>query len=355
MPDLRIGVGGALTPFREIDYRAMRLIAERSETTPLKRAFMVKHVDNWWKAGKLFKGRDTAEQKWRLCEARMMLGDFSDWEGWQYRDPWAAHMWHNHETAVRGVKPWDGLRVGHLYVFGEQGVGDEVFFSQCLPFVLNLAERVTYEGDPRLIPALTRMGVHNAVSSNYVMEGNRKMRKMRPVEADAWVALGDIPRYICRLSTRYEGVRPPFAVKYLQADPEQVKRYERYRGRNGISWRGAQGFYKAKEFSKVTENPLSLQYDQSPLEAVERPEIDLKDDFEGLLGLLANLKSVTTVSTTVAHMASAMGVDTTVILAPYNGRHKNFFNWKWSLLKRSPWYPNTRVYQSLNEFLAERR
>jgi len=346
LPEITIKTGGDLKPFREIDYKSLRLITERCEASDLKRRFMLKHLDNRWKEGRLFRGRDTTEQKWRLCEGRMMYGDFSDWDGWQYRDPWAAGLWHNPDRL--GVPPWNGLRTGHLYIIGEQGVGDEIFFAQAIPACLQLADRVTFEGDPRVIPALTRMGVQNCISSNYVWQGNVKLRKMLPIEADCWIPLGDLPRVFCRL----KDVRPPFAVNYITPDPEQVKKYEAYKGRVGISWRGAQGFYRAKEFAQVCENPLSLQYDQSPLESIERPQLDLKEDFEGLLGLLANLSKVYTVSTTVAHMASAMGVDTTVIIAPLNGRHKNMLNWKWSLLKRSPWYPNTKVHQSLREYLA---
>lgn len=346
MPDITIGVGGELKPFREIDYKALRLVTERTEASPLKRAFMLKHLRNRYKEGRLYRGRDSTDQKWRLCEGRMMYGDFGDWDGWQYRDPWAAGLWHNPNRL--GVPPWNGLRIGHLYIIGEQGVGDEVFFSQAIPACLQLADRVTFEGDPRILPALRRMGVQECISSHYVWEGDKKMRKMLPITGDAWIPLGDLPRVFCRL----KGVAPPFAVNYITADPEQVRRYSGYAGRIGISWRGAQGFYTARDFSEVCERPLSLQYDQSPLESVERPDIDLRDDFEGILGLLSNLSHVYTVSTTVAHMASALGVPTTVIIAPLNGRHKNILNWKWSLLPRSPWYPGTRVYQSLGEYLA---
>lgn len=349
MAEITIGRSGELTPFREIDYKSLRLAVSRGDTTELKRKFMLKSLDNNWKRGRLFKGKESADQRWRLCEGRMMFGDFSDWDGWQYRDPWAAGLWHKPD--IKGLKPWNGLKTGHLYVLGEQGVGDEVFFGQCLPGCLKLADKITFEGDPRLIPALTRMGIHNPISSNYVWEGDKKMRKMLPIEADCWIPLGDLPRVFCRL----KDVRPPFAVNYITADPEEVKKYEKYKGRTGISWRGAQGFYRAKEFASLVDNPLSLQYDQSRLEQVEAPEINLKEDFEGVLGLLANLKEVFTVSTTVAHLASAMGVPTTVILAPMNGRHRNMLPFKWSLLPRSPWYPSTRVFPSLREYLARLR
>lgn len=335
-----------LRPFKEVDYRAMRLILDRCEASPLKRRMLLKKLEKDWRAGRLVSGRQPTQNRKMDCEARLMLGHFTDWDGWQYRDPWAAGLWHNPE--IMGMKPWNGLRTGHLYIMGEQGVGDEVFFAQALPACLALADKVTFEGDPRLIPALKRMGVHEVISSDYVWDGFVKSRKMLKFEADAWMASGDLPRVLCRL----KDVRPPFAVNYIQPDPEQVKKYERYKGRVGISWRGAQGHYKAGEFQKLAgDKALSLQYDQSPLEKVEKPEgLDLREDFEGVLGLLANLEKIITVSTTVAHLAFASGVAGDLILAPKNGRHQNILNWKYGLNRKTPWYPSANVYQALSEY-----
>jgi len=173
--------------------------------------------------------------------------------------------------------------------------------------------------------------------------------------------LGDMPRVFCGLKKADTGeqiMRPPFATAYLTADTEEIKKYERYRGRIGVSWRGAQGHYKAKDFAALAgEKALSLQYDQSALEPVEQPELDLKQDFEGLLGLLANLDKVITVSTTVAHLASAMGKKVEVILAPMNGRHRNLLPFRWGRGHGQPssWYPSSRVFSGMSEYLAMNR
>jgi len=350
-----------LIPFREIDYRALRFITERTDCSRLKKEVLLRNLESKWREGRLFKGRDPTSHKWRMCEGRMMLGDFTDWEGWQYRDPWAAGMWHNSKTVVEGSKPWDGLPCEHLYVIGEQGVGDEIFFGQCLPIALKIAKKVTFEGDPRLEKAIRRMGVHEFVASNYVENNNVIQRTMLKIDAECWMPLGDMPRVFCGVklaSTGEQIMAPPFSRNYLAADPLEVKKYERYKGRVGISWRGAQGHYKVREFREIAgAGALSLQYDQSPLEQVEKPDIDLRGDIEGVLGLLANLEKVITVSTTVAHFASAMGVRAEVILAPFNGRHKNILPFRWGrgFGKPSCWYPNSRVYSGLSEYRAMNR
>jgi hypothetical protein len=352
----RIEIPEDLTPFTEMDYRALRLITERTDCSKLKRDVLLRNMAARYKEGMLFKGREPTSQKWRMCEARFMMGDFSDWDGWQYRDPWSTGMWHNSKTVIPDSKPWNGLKTPHLYIIGEQGVGDEIFFGQCVPLCLLIADKVTFEGDPRLEKAFLRMGVHEFVHSNYVMNGDEKKRTMLEIKADSWMPLADLPKCFCTMRRVDNGERftdPPFASEYIVADPLQVKKYEEYKGRIGISWRGAQGHYKAREFAKA----LSLQYDQSPLERVVRPQLDLKDDLEGVLGLLANLERVVTVSTTVAHLASAMGKPVDVILAPMNGRHKNALPFRWGLGggKASHWYPSSRVYSGLNEYMSMTR
>lgn len=269
----------------------------------------------------------------------MMLGDYSDWRGWEYRDPWVAGLWHNPKKFA--IPPWNGRDRGKLYVFGEQGLGDEAFFSSCLLDAMRLCE-VTVETDERLIPVFTRLGVE-CVPAELVEVNGRRGRKQKEPEGDFWIPMGDLPRIF--------RTRPPFPNgPYLEADPEQVKRFEGYRGRVGVSWRGAQGEYSWSEFAGLAENPLSLQYDNDWDSEIEVPELDIKNDLEGVLGLLMNLSRVITVSTTVAHFSCALGVPTTVILAPPNGRNANRIPWKWGLNRKNVWYGSAEVYQSLREY-----
>ena len=97
--------------------------------------------------------------------------------------------------------------------------------------------------------------------------------------------------------------------------------------------------------------PICLQYDQGWDEDVDVPQgLDLRNDLEGILGLLSNLARVVTVSTSVAHFSAALGVPTHVILAdPSTGVRANIFNFKWACKEtpnRTPWYKCARVYES---------
>jgi hypothetical protein len=328
---------------KEIDYKAIRLLVERSiGGSGLKRELELKRYAKAWREGRLGYPEDEKPMDaWRRCEARFMLGDYSDYSGWEYRSEWSAGLWHNPEGH------WDGSKVKVLHVFGEQGIGDEVCFSQVFPEVKPHVEEVLLEADPRLVSIFNRCLPVKAVPALF-QDGVRKFRKPE----GPWMALGDLVRYFRNSLGSFP--RKP----YLVALPEEVERFKEKNGRVGISWRGAQGSYPLEEFKKVAENPIGLQYDLAWDEEIDIPELDLRNDLEGLLGLLSNLERVVTVSTSVAHFAAALGVKTDVILAPLNGVRKNLLPFKWHcdpMFGQTPWYgKNVRVFKSLHAYLQSR-
>lgn len=328
---------------KEIDYRAIRLLVERSiGGSGLKRELELRRYAKAWREGRLGYPEDESKMdKWRRCEARFMLGGYEDWSGWEYRSDWSAGLWHNPEGS------WQGERVKRLHIFGEQGVGDEVCFSQVLPELKVLADEIVFETDPRLVGIFKRsLGVDARPA--LFEEGERRFSK----PDGPWFPLGDVLRNYRRDLKSFK--RKP----YLVALPERVKEFAKYKGRVGISWRGAQGSYQLSQFEKAVENPLCLQYDLAWDEEIEVPEVDLRNDLEGLLGLLSNLDGVVTVSTSVAHFAAALGVKTDVILAPLNGIRKNLLPFKWwcePIAGKTPWYgDHVRVFKNFDAYLQSR-
>lgn len=330
---------------REIDYRALRLILERSTGgSPLKVEKEVRRLSRAFRDGCLFIPPDEDERQklWR-CEARFMLGDYSDWSGWEFRDEWAATLWNWRYVNPFPVKPWNGLATDHLYVIGEQGIGDEVFFASCLPDCLKVAKRVTVECMPRNRSIFERCFGVETVSSKFA-DATKRVKQDIPDSVTAWMSMGDLPRMF-RLSRAMFPKAP-----YLFAEPSQVERFKGYEGRTGISWRGAQG--EEKRIFGI--DGVSLQYDQEWDEECELPDLDLRSDMEGVMGLLANLSKVVTVSTSVAHYACAMGKETHVILGGSRARRENVLPWKWVCGDdgKTPWYPSARVFKNWQHYRA---
>lgn len=340
-------------PIREIDYRALRLLTERSlGGSHLKKQLELKKLDKAYREGKMgYPQEEPPEWKWRMCEARMMLGDYSNWSGWEYRSDWSAGLWHNEgawkkfgELYYQDGNSWQGQYVDVLHVYGEQGIGDEACFSQVLPDVKARVGQIVLETDKRLCQVFERSFGIQCIPS-VQKDGKRYFRRTEL----PWMTLGDLLRNFRRSKSAFK--REP----YLKPLAEQVEKYKQYKGRIGISWRGAQGSYKLEEFKTLVPNPLGLQYDLAWDEEVERPQLDLRSDIEGLMGLLMNLERVVTVSTSVAHFCGALGVKTDVILAPMNGIRQNLLPFKWGLGGETPWYgPHVRVFPNLNAYFQLR-
>jgi len=331
-----------LRPFSDIDMRAMVLIIEKSEGgSAFDKARLIAKIKKRYRQGRMFHGaKNDPQTAWQLCEARFYLGDRTNWNGWQYRSSWAAGWAQN--LVKDGVPRWKGQRCKRLYIYGEQGIGDEVFFASSVRWIKTQVDSVCVETDQRLCPAFQRLGCETVAAVFEQREDQSPLRKMAAVDGDAWTLLGDT---IVRAGPRPE--------PYLTADPLQIERFRQYRGRVGVSWRGNQGHYPASAFQ--VDHPLSLQYDQGWDEDIEQPEgLDLRNDIEGLLGLLANLRQVVTVSTSVAHLAAALGVATHVVIAPRNGPNSGMiWPWKWSNASTSTggvWYRSATSYPSLAEY-----
>jgi hypothetical protein len=339
-----------IKPLSEIDYKALRLMVERSSGSETQKKKHLTKFDRAWKRNQLFYCKEETQlQKWMRCEARFTLGDYTDWGGWQYRDRWSEKTWFMNPFKV---PVWTGGYVHELYVIGEQGLGDEILFSQCVLDAQKRVGKIIVETQERLQGIFERS---LKVETKRAIVGADGIRRAQPFEASAWVSLGELPRVFRRKQEDF--IRKP----YIIPDPSRLGEMEPYRGRVGISWRGAQGKIDYKKVKQMYPDCISLQYDQSE-EEVEKPHIDLKMDTEGVLALVNVLSKVVTVSTTVAHFAASSGVETEVIIAnPQTGIRQNILPWRWlnlsdkNIPRKSLWYgDNVKVYQNWGEYYAFR-
>jgi len=321
-----------------VDYRALRYLMGRSNGTERQKRKQIEKFDRAYRKGQCsIPDVETQQQKWWRCEARFLLGDYSSWAGWQYRSDHATSIWFRNPFQC---PVWTGERVGRLAVIGEQGLGDEILFGSLLPELKEKVGQVVLETDERLRGVFERsmkIATCATLMKPYEDPDMGWKRTLQEPEADAWVSLADLPRV-------YRHTDSDFPRKaYITPDPERVAQFAHLRGRIGISWRGRQG--ERKELIREFPNAISLQYDQGWDEDVERPDVDLKEDIEGVMGVLANLDRVVTVSTSVAHIASAMGVATEVRLADLGtGQASQLIPWKWVNRKHpgeTLWYPKT--------------
>jgi hypothetical protein len=330
---------------REQDYKALRFCVERSHGTPLSKSRFLKKLDKRWREGRLLP--DTKSGQWRksLCCARILMGDYSRWDGWEFRSDYAATCWIERERLPAPM--WDGSLVDRLFILAEEGLGDEVLFMSLLPEALLRAKRVTVECDKRLEGILRRSFPRTETVARKGTLTNIKSWAETQPPFNACLLMGDLARFFRKDKRHFPG-KP-----YLKPDPLRVAEMERFRGRVGVSWSGNHGRYQTGMLVGVCgeSRPLNLQYNETS-NLVEEPGIDLKDDLEGLFALCAVLKRVVSVSTSIAHIAGSIGARVDVIHAPSGSGGKNdmdILNWKWPEGK-NPWYGSATAYRNLMQY-----
>lgn len=334
------------------DYlRDFREVVGRSSGSSVKRGMLLRRLDkfereclrhgadvNRFPQGKFIEALcsdghgDFGEMMFRFCQIRMFRGDYSDWTGWEYRDEWAV-------SSYKSVhKRWRLEDVGSIAILAEQGIGDELMFLSCLPEVINRVPMVRVECDPRLVGLVKR---------SFGVEAGPRQNLNDARSEDVILPMGDMPRLFRKSLSSFPG------TPYISPLPEMVQKWSHLKGRTGLAWRSRTGSFKPEDFG--IDNPVCLQYDawDYETEGMTVPECDLKNDIEDLLGICANLGRVVSVPQTIVHIAGGIGKETDVVLAPVDsGRVKNQIPWRYG--GGMPWYSNTKVYKTLNEYLYSR-
>ena len=320
----------------DVNWEAIRIIVETSTGSPLEKRLMLPRLI---KAVKKHGIQSLTPQfRYSYCAARLSLGDFSDYFGWEYRnykedDPsthWSAVLYHN-ET---WLPKWGGGFVNTLLILGEQGVGDAIFFASIIPEAMIRVKQVIYECDDRLHKLLERSLPGLVCHSEVPFEQRR--------EGDAYIPAAELMRMFRRSHTHFP------AKPFLKPNPERLSEFQQYKGRIGISWRARQG---SIDPLKLGIKGLSLQYGEQHPE-IESPHIDLKDDLDGVVTLCSVLDRVVTVPTSVHHFAAGVGTKVEII-APEVIGEPNQIPWDYPLpdnaeFHKLPWYKDATVFLNID-------
>jgi Tetratricopeptide repeat len=91
---------------------------------------------------------DCSDMRWQKSLALLSLKRWE--EGWKlYEDRYGLENWHSRIEIDAPI--WDFKETDHLYLHGEQGVGDEVMFLSCLDEVKHLAKKITLEVNEKVV------------------------------------------------------------------------------------------------------------------------------------------------------------------------------------------------------------
>ena len=254
---------------------------------------------------------------------------------------------------------WGGGKVaGTLLVWGEQGLGDQILYSNMIPDLIGRADEIVFEVEPRLVDLFARSfaGIRVIAMGSEPYGGH----------VDAYTPIGSLGQYF----------RPEFAAFPMRDQPLLLADRDRVSGLRarlrkddckviGLSWQSRNpNFEDTKtarliEFEPLLRQPgcrfVDLQYGDTVRErkAVERAlgvrvehldDIDNTKDIDGLAALIGACDAVATVSNTTAHLAGGLGQPTWVFLPHGNGRM-----WYWFENREdSPWYSSVRLKRQVS-------
>jgi tetratricopeptide (TPR) repeat protein len=303
---------------------------------------------------------DNPRAHWNISLYYLLTGNFT--EGWkEYEWRWKLGELEYHARQDFPQLAWDGsnLEGKKLFIYTEQGVGDEIMFASCLPEVIAQADLCIVECDKRMVPLFSRSFPKAKVIEQISTYGTYPEELPR---ADLKVAIGSMPLFLRPSLSSF-----PQRHSYIIPDVQRVSlwrdRYANLREglKIGISWRGGQKPYVqltrstaleqwSKLFSIKEAHFINLQYGDCTAEIKEIQErlgvtihdwedADPLKDLDGFAAQIAALDLVITVDNATVHMAGALGVPVWVLLS-------YACEWRWMLqFEDTPWYTSVRLFR----------
>lgn len=299
------------------------------------------------------------ELRFKRSLMALRLGELAT--GWS---DYESRFFAEREKVARFAPPppyWGGEDIGdkRLLVWTEQGLGDEVLYSNMMNDAIAAAGSVIIECSPRMVPVFAR-SFPKAEVKRYVAQCARST----PAEAfDRQISVASLGQFFRRGFAdfpRYQG--------YMKADAEKTARLAaRYRALApgnlvvGLSWRSKNETFGEKKSADLATwrdillTPgvtfVNLQYGDCRadlakvktalgVDVFHDPEVDPMKSMDDCFAQVAGMDLVISTSNTTVHVAGSQNVP---VWAMVNSGGANL--WYWFLDRRdSPWYPSLKLF-----------
>jgi tetratricopeptide (TPR) repeat protein len=291
----------------------------------------------------------------------LTLGRWKEgWEGYRWRPP--RPFWRERfpqllddPAQVAALRP-----ASRILIFGEQGLGDELFFLRFARRLRDRGHRLFGRYDPKLLPLLAQIPD--------LLEQAFSPEDAAAAQADVSILSGDL----ALAAEQY--LAPPLTIPVNPARRAAFEARLREFGPGpyiGVTWRGGalreertgqRLLYFEKEvppgelgaaFKPLNATVVILQRKPSAedqerfLSALGRPALDLSavnDDLCDALAVLSILDDYVGVSNTNTHLRAALPGRTARVLVQYPPE------WRWGLgVARSAWFPDFMLYRQTRD------
>lgn len=276
------------------------------------------------------------------------MGNFKD--GWRCYDLGLKSG--DRKTRNYGVPEWHGEKNKTVIVWGEQGIGDEIMFSSCIPDLKRISKRVIFDCHPRLVKTFER-------SFGIECHGTRKTQYLdwlKDAKADYSVCVSTLAKHFRKSVKDFPG------TPYIKSEST---RHAGEKLRVGVSWAGGSKQTRQDLRSLKLDDLLpilkedcefySLQYTPEAARQVcafeekhgihirHYPDLVECKDYDKTVNFVGTLDLVISVCTAVIHAAGSMGVPCW-ILTPSKPA------WRYGVHGPMPWYKSVRLFRQKDEW-----
>lgn len=280
-------------------------------------------------------------------------------EGWDWYDAALGtpqrprNSYHDDETPI-----WGG-NGGTVIIYGEQGLGDQIMFASMIDEAIAKAEHVILDVDSRLKNMFARSFPRATVIAT---NRAKQITLPEPREINACMAIGSLGRLFRNHTKDFPG-KP-----YIKTDPIRVAQWKTAldmlpkRRKIGICWEGGADNTGEEVRSMKLDDLLpiltcdaefiSLNHKPQAAGQIEefkrRTGVDIwhfdrvhrTGDYEDTAALIESCDEVISVTTTVIHMAGALGKKCSVLVP-------EFPTWRYGVKGNAlPWYKSVRLYRA---------
>jgi len=291
------------------EYEEICDVIDRTPDSKLRQERLKKHIKKTLqRVGSLDYNLFPPDFRWNLCAARLRLGRFDNWDGWEFRSDWSITFQGINGYQMK-VPKWDGSPVKKLLVCGEQGIGDEILFASALPELIKRVghDCIEFQTYPRILDLMERSFRIKCIPR----------QRLGALEGDAVVALADLFMFYRRDKSHFPG--KPFLKPREDLVLKWKEKLDGIDGKTkiGIGWKARHGDLEPRDLMFEDATYINLQYLTHPdgdwtealPEGVVDFHIDPIEDMENHLALISVLDKVVTVTQTTVHEAGAVGTE----------------------------------------------
>lgn len=306
----------------------------------------------------------------KFSRAIMLIGGGELREGWE---AYEARFLPGHGDApkfVANARRWtpdDDLAGKKLFIFNEQGIGDEVLFASLYPDVIEAVGpdgQITIGVEQRLKSLFQRSfpSAHVVAHKTVKLEGRVTRGTLEFEdwsEIDIWTPSGSLLRQFRNSVESF-----PKTTTYLKPDPERVAHWKAWLNtlpegpKIGLLWKSlkvhgerARGYSPFRNWEPILAQPgavfVNLQYgdcateielakSEFGIEIFQPPGIDLKADLDDLAALCQAMDLVMGSANATTQIAGAVGAPLWIITGQLS----------WTRLgsEHYPWHSSARIF-----------